>query len=198
MIPKGYTGFKGGKRLQGGWIGAAIGLAGSLFGASQAKKQAKEQAKLAEKGIAAADPYAKYRDAAAQKLNALMNDPSSLTGTAEYKARQTAAERLMAAQGYTGSGNAIEAAADASSESYQQAFSNLATLSGAGVTPGGGYGNALSAGQNANDSTLSGYAGIANNAVNLANTLWNRRVTTPTRQPTGGVITGGYSTTSGG
>jgi hypothetical protein len=191
-------GFKGGMRRQGGWIGAAIGLAGSLFASNKASKQAKEQNKLAKEGIAAADPYAKYRDDAAQRLQALMNDPSSIEGTAEYKARQTAASRLMAAQGYTGSGNAIEAAADASSESYQQAFNNLSVLSGAGATPGGGYGNALTAGQNANDSTLSGYAGIANNAVNLANTLWNRRVTTPTRQPTSPVITGGWDTTVGG
>lgn len=81
------------------------------------------------------DPYAKYRDSAAQKLNALMSDPSSIAQLPEYKADLQAASRTMAAQGYTGSGNALVAAANAGGQAYQQAFNNLAELSGATQSP---------------------------------------------------------------
>lgn len=81
------------------------------------------------------DPYAPYRGAAAQKLNALMADPSTLTSLPEYQAQMQAASRAMAAQGYTGSGNALVAAANAGGQAYQQAFNNLAMLSGAGQSP---------------------------------------------------------------
>lgn len=167
-------GFKGGKRLQGGWLGAAIGLATSLFGANQAKKQAKKQEKLAQEGIKAMDPYGPYRAAAAKRLEALMADPSSIKNTPSYAARLQAAERVMAAQGYTGSGNALVAAADAGMGAYQQEFSNLALLSGAGVQPGQGYGQALQSGQAGSDNILSGYVGVANNLTNLFSSLGNR------------------------
>lgn len=81
------------------------------------------------------DPYAPYRGAAAQKLNALMANPSTLTSLPEYQAQMQAASRAMAAQGYTGSGNALVAAANAGGQAYQQAFNNLAMLSGAGQSP---------------------------------------------------------------
>ena len=81
------------------------------------------------------DPYAPYRGAAAQKLNALMADPSTISSLPEYQAQMQAASRAMAAQGYTGSGNALVAAANAGGQAYQQAFNNLAMLSGAGQSP---------------------------------------------------------------
>lgn len=153
---------------------AVVSTAATVYATKKAGDQAKEQAQLAREGIEAADPYKQYRGAAAEQLNALMKDPSKIADTAEYKARQTAAARQLASQGYTGSGNAIIEAANAGGESYQQAFNNLALLSGAGAAPGGGYGNALSAQQAANDNKLSGYAGIANNLSNLAMTIGNR------------------------
>lgn len=81
------------------------------------------------------DPYAPYRDDAAKKLNSLMADPNSLQDLPEYKAQMQAASRTMAAQGYTGSGNALVAAANAGGQAYQQAFNNLALLAGAGQSP---------------------------------------------------------------
>lgn len=81
------------------------------------------------------DPYAQYRPAAASKLNDLMNDPSSIQNLPEYKAQMQAAGRTMAAQGYTGSGNALVAAANAGGQAYQQAFNNLSMLAGAGQSP---------------------------------------------------------------
>jgi hypothetical protein len=161
---------------------AAITTAGAVYASKQAGKQAKEQNKLAREGIDAADPYREYREGAAQKLNALMENPDSIKDSPEYKARVQAAERLMASQGYTGSGNALVEVANAGGTAYQQAFSNLAMLSGAGQAPGGGYGAALSANQASNDSKLSGYAGIINNVGNLASTIGSR-FNQPASQP---------------
>lgn len=81
------------------------------------------------------DPYAQYRPAAAQKLNDLMNNPNSITSLPEYQADLQAASRTSAAQGYTGSGNALVAAANAGGQAYQQAFNNLSMLAGAGQSP---------------------------------------------------------------
>lgn len=81
------------------------------------------------------DPYAQYRPAAATKLNDLMNNPNSIQQLPEYQAQMQAASRTMAAQGYTGSGNALVAAANAGGQAYQQAFNNLAMLAGAGQSP---------------------------------------------------------------
>jgi len=84
---------------------------------------------------AAYDPYSQYRPAAAQQLNALMKDPSSAVNSGYGLAEQQAASRTMAAQGYTGSGNALVAAAQAGGNAYQQQFNNLSMLSGAGQAP---------------------------------------------------------------
>lgn len=162
------SGFKG-RKSQGGWIGAAIGLVGSIFGKSSADKDKKQ----AEKDKAASDPFGKYRGQYAGKINTLMSDPSSIVNTPEYKARQQAASRLMASQGYTGSGNALAAAAEAGGASYQQAFDNMARLAGVDAQPGGSNA-ALANVSSARDSSLSGIAGIANAAVNLGNTIFNK------------------------
>lgn len=159
---------------------AAIGAGTAIYSAQQSSKNAKKAQQQNQQAIDAADPYAPYRDDAAKRLNALIADPSSITETATYKARQKAAERTMAAQGYSGSGNAILAATDAAAASYQQEFSNLAAL--AGATEGlGNATSAYSAGQgaisNANDNKLSAWAGVGNNLVNLANTVFNKPVT---------------------
>lgn len=112
--------------------GAVAGAAVSVVGGYIASKKSKGGASASG---GAYDPYGPYRDAAAQKLNALMEDPRSLSALPEYQARQQAAARLMASQGYTGSGNALVAAANAGGDAYQQAFSNLSTLAGAGQSP---------------------------------------------------------------
>lgn len=159
---------------------AAIGAGTAIYSASAAKKQQKKASNDASAAMEAADPYAPYRDDAAKKLNALIADPSKISETATYKARQKAAERLMASQGYSGSGNAIMAATDAAAQSYQQEFQNLAALSGATDGLGnaaGVYGSSTGATSNANDNTLSSYAGVANNLTNLANTVFNKPVT---------------------
>ncbi len=130
--------FKGPKK-QGGWIGAAIagvGLVSSLFGGGGSTSGPPTNASYY-------DPYAAYRGAAATQLNNLMANPSSITTSPTYQAYLQAAQRQSAAQGYTGSGNALAAAASAGGQAYQQQFNNLAMLSGASTSP---YSGAVAAG----------------------------------------------------
>ena len=148
--------------------GAAIGAATTIYATKKASDQAKDAKKQGQAAIEAADPYAPYRADAAKKLNALMADPSSIKDTPEYKARQEAAARALAAQGYTGSGNAVLEAANQGGQAFQSAYERLAMLSGATATPGGGYATAMQGQQNANDTYLSGLAGVGNNLANLA------------------------------
>lgn len=153
---------------------AVIGAAGAIYAAKKSSDAQKAQTKLGKEAIDAADPFRQYRPQYAEKLNALMQDPSSIENTPEYKARITAAQRQMAAQGYTGSGNAIEEAANGAGQAFEQAFNNLSMLSGAGVNPGGGYATAMQGNQAASDNYLSSVAGVANNFSNLALTVGNR------------------------
>lgn len=81
------------------------------------------------------DPYAPYRASAAQQLQTLMANPNSAVNSGYGLAAQQAASRTMASQGYTGSGNALVAAANAGGQAYEQQFNNLVTLSGAGQSP---------------------------------------------------------------
>lgn len=109
---------------------AGIGLVGSMLsgggGGSTSNNSATPQVY---------DPYGPYRNQAAQQLNALMKDPNSIQNLPEYSAAMQAASRASASQGYNGSGNALVAAAMAGGQVYQQAFNNLALLSGAGQSP---------------------------------------------------------------
>lgn len=180
---------------------AAIGAGTAIYASKQASKQAKEQNKLAREGIAAADPFASYRPKYAEQLDKLMSDPSSITSTPEYKARMDAAARQLAAQGYTGSGNAILEAANAGGAAYQQAFQNLGQLAGAGVTPGGGYDSAMQSMSEGNAQKLSAYSGVANNIGNLALTMgqrFNRAAMTPTTNTSSKFTKGAVNNTLGG
>lgn len=148
---------------------AAIGAGTAIYAAKKQGDAAKEANKIAKEGTEAADPLKQYRPEYAQKLDALIKDPSSIQDTAEYKARQQAVARQLAAQGYTGSGNALIEAADAGGQSYQQAFQNLYTL--AGGTPGGGYDTAAQASLAGSDMKANAIAGVANNLTNLGATI---------------------------
>ena len=152
------------------WVAVGAAAVSVVGGYLVNKQNQKAQAKAQSQYQAAADPYAPYRDQAAQKLNALMNDPTSITTTPEYKARLDAAARTMAAQGYTGSGNALAAAAQAGGDVYQQAFNNLALTSGAGQNP------AIAAGGSA-DLAMQSANNNANNQSQLINTgvYWGQK-----------------------
>lgn len=153
-----------------GITSAVIGAATTVYSARQAKKQQKEAQRFAEEQMSAMDPFAEHRGTYAARLNALASDPSSIENTALYRARLQAAERVMAAQGYTGSGNALAAAADAGGSVYQQELENLMALSGAVQGLGArasAYGTAAGAAGNANDNYLGALSGLGNSIVGL-------------------------------
>lgn len=155
---------------------AVIGAGTALYTTRQAGKQQDRAAEQAQQAMENADPFAPYRDAHAQRLNALTADPSSISDSAVYKARLMAAERAMASQGYTGSGNALVAAADAGASAYQQEFENLAMLSGASTGLGNAvsaYGASTGAMGNANDNYLSSLGGLGNSIVGLGGLFGN-------------------------
>lgn len=169
---------------------AAIGAGTAIYAAKKQSDAAKDANKIAKEGIAASDPLKDFRPEYAQKLDALIKDPSSITDTAEYKARQQAVARQLAAQGYTGSGNALIEAADAAGQSYQQAFQNLYGLASGQM--GGGYDTATQASLAGSDSKANAIAGVANNLTNLGATIggkFNKPATGNTVQSTGENLT---------
>lgn len=168
---------------------AAIGAAGSIYSANKASKAQKQASSDAAKAAEKADPYAAYRGEAAKKLNALSSDPSSIVDSAVWKARSQAAERAIASQGYTGSGNALVAAADAGASAYQQEFDNLSRLAGSDVgvqSAAGVSSTGLGTTQDARNTNLSAIGGVANNLGNLATTIGGAF-----NKPTGGTVPAG-------
>lgn len=194
---------------------AVIGAGTALYTTSQAKKQQKKAQNFAEKQMEQLDPFAEYRPAFAKQLMELKSpDPTKIQDTNLYKARLQAAERQLASQGYTGSGNALAAAAEVGGEVYQQELENymkkidqLSILSGAQggqAARASGYGTAAGATGAANDNYLSGLAGVGNNLTNLAS-MFGRGGggSTVSTAPAGGwgaftPNTGGFGAGSGG
>lgn len=169
---------------------AVVGVAGSVYASNKSAKAQKQASKDAAAAAEKADPYAAYRPDAARRLDALSKDPSTVVGSAVWKARQEAAARALASQGYTGSGNAVVAAADAGASAYQQEFDNLAMLSGAGVgvqSAAGVSSTGLQTVQDARNTNLSAIGGVVNNVGNLATTIGARfnPVTAPIPAGTG-------------
>ena len=153
---------------------AIIGTAGSLYAQNRAKKAQKDQNKAIASAQEGADPFGDYRAGASERLNNLSTNPDSIRDSGVWKARMQAAERTMASQGYTGSGNAMIAAADAGASAYQQEFDNLARLSGAdvGIQSKAGVSTAgFEARQKGNDQRMSAISGVANNLDNLTTTI---------------------------
>ena len=89
------------------------GAAVSLVGGALLGSGSKGSSASTSSNPAAYDPYGKYRQGDAEQLQALMKAPSSAVNSSYGQALQLGAGRAMAAQGYTGSGNAIVAAANA-------------------------------------------------------------------------------------
>jgi hypothetical protein len=154
-----------------------IGAATTIYSAKKARDQQRQAQQFAQEQMESMDPFAEHRGVYADRLNELASDPTKIKDTATYKARLQAAERAMAAQGYTGSGNALVAAAEAGGAAYQQEMDNLMALSGAVQGLGArasGYGTAAGAMGNANDNYLSSLQGLGNTAVGLAGMFGNR------------------------
>lgn len=92
----------------------------------------------AQRVAAQSDPFAPYRSQYAQQLQDLESNPSSVANTPGYTAGLQAVQRSMAANGYMGSGNMMAALQKYGGDFYQNQVSQLATLAGAGATPGAG------------------------------------------------------------
>lgn len=153
-----------------GITSAVIGGATTIYGAKKAKDQQKDAQKFAQEQMEQMDPFAEHRGTYADRLNQLTADPSSIENSAAYRARLQAAERAMAMQGYTGSGNALAAAASAGGDVYQQELENLMALSGAVQGLGArasAYGTAAGAIGGANDNYLNSLSGLGNSIVGI-------------------------------
>ncbi|MBT9137968.1 MAG: hypothetical protein DDT31_00512 [Syntrophomonadaceae bacterium] len=175
---------------------AIIGAGTAVYASRQARRQARrqqqqateqvqQQERLGQQAIQASDPFAAHRASAAERLNALIADPSNVTTTAAHRARLQGVQRQLAAQGFTGSGNALVEAAEAAGTSFQQEFDNLARLAGVDAPPGAGFGIAMQgidaanaralASRGTGDATrLTGSVGVGENLSNLALTIGNR------------------------
>lgn len=173
---------------------AVIGAGTALYTTKQAKKQQKQAQQFAEEQMEGLDPFAEYRPEYADRLRKLTSDPSSIEDSAVWRARLMAAERAMASSGYTGSGNALVAAADAGASAYQQEFDNLALLSGAALGQGArssAYGTAAGAQAGTNANYLGSLQGLGNSIVGIGGLFGNR-------SPSGNLTALGNTTVSGG
>lgn len=149
---------------------ALMSLASGLYGMSEADKMRK----LSQMTMERSDPFASSRPMYVNRLNSLMNDPSSITKVPGYDAGLQAVERRMASQGFNGSGNMMTALNKYGGDFYNQEVNRLMQLSGANAAPGSGSAAGMQGYMNANDlasrSLASmGYGGrAATNAQNPA------------------------------
>lgn len=107
--------------------------------------QAEQQKKLAALAAQRADPFGANRGMYADRLNALMRDPSSLSSTPGYQAGMQAIQRGMAARGNNGwidpktgtptSGSLAIALQKYGGDFYNQQVAQLSGLAGANLNP---------------------------------------------------------------
>ena len=93
---------------------------------------------LVGKARDAADPFAQYRPAYGAQLAALEANPGSIVSRPGFQAGLETIQRKSAASGYYGSGNMASALGRYSGDFYNQEATRLASLAGAGQTPGAG------------------------------------------------------------
>lgn len=140
----------------GSLLNAAGGLAASIYGLDLAD----DQKKLAMEALQRSDPFAANRGMYADRLNALMANPSSITSVPGYDAGLQAVERRMAAQGFNGSGNMMTALNKYGGDFYNQEVARLMQLSGANATPGAGSAAAISGTASAADTASAALASL--------------------------------------
>lgn len=129
--------FNWGSLLSGQGLRSAVDILSGLYGMKLAG-DAREQS----------DPFARYRPGYGQALAALEANPGSITQRPGWLAGTELIGRQMASRGYTGSGNEKAALSRYAGDFYNQEANRLATLAGAGQTPGAGqFGSAALASQ---------------------------------------------------
>jgi hypothetical protein len=90
------------------------------------------------------NPFDAMRPQMMQQLQNLMSNPSSIANTPGFQAGLEGVQRSMAAQGYQGSGNMMNALQNYSGDFYMKQMQQLSGLAGAGALPGAGAPLALS------------------------------------------------------
>ena len=115
------------KGLANGGARSLFDIGSGLYGMSLARDAAK-----------ASDPFAQYRGFYGEQLQALEQNPGSITSRPGWRAGLEGVDRQMAARGYYGSGNMDAARTRYAGDFYGQEMQRLAGLAGAGQTPGAG------------------------------------------------------------
>lgn len=142
---------------------AAVGVIGSLFGKKKSApapaggmggfgglassfmtaKQGQEMAKARDKAVGMADPFAASRGLANQQLQSLMQTPGSMVNDPAFKFAMDqglqGVNRSLAAQHFTGSGNAMTElmgyGQGLASQMYNQRLQTLGTMASQGASP---------------------------------------------------------------
>jgi len=136
-------------------LGSALSIGSGVNALSQARRL-QEQAQQA-------DPMAPYRAGWAARLNALLDNPGSITSEPGYEAGLEAVKRGGAAAGFFGSGNMVGNLAQFGTDFYDRAVARFAGL--VGGTPGGGLRgteSAINLGNAGINRISSGIASMAN------------------------------------
>jgi len=118
------------KSLSNGGARSIFDIASGLYGMN-----------LASNAREASDPFAQYRAGHGRQLQALQQNPSSITQTPGWRAGLEGVDKQAAARGYYGSGNLDAVRSRYAGDFYQQESNRLAGLAGAGQTPGAGQFN---------------------------------------------------------
>jgi len=122
------------KGLPWGAIAKGIDVGAGGYGLLQARRMQK----LAQMRAQQMDPFGPQRAQYAQQLQALMANPSSIENMPGWQAGHTAVQRALAAQGYTGSGNAMAALQKYGGDFFNNQVQQLAGLAGANINPAAG------------------------------------------------------------
>ena len=122
---------------------AVVGAVTGIASAGLSIYNGLNQASAGQQAIGASDPFGPYRAQYAQKLSTLMANPGQVKNLPGYQAGMDSAmqgtERMMASEGYLGSGNEALALQKTgygyAMDAYNQQIATLATLAGAGTVP---------------------------------------------------------------
>lgn len=139
--------------------------------------------------MAAADPFASQRGQYQEQLSAMMKpggfNPQDPSYQWRFDQGQQALERSIGAQGMLGSGNRLMALQQygqgAASQEYQNQFSRLSTLAGAGTGSPGMAGQIAS---NQATSEQQGYTALGSAVGNAAISSWNNYQNQPSTDQT--------------
>lgn len=125
-LARGASSMLGGQSNQSG-LRSLFDIASGIYGM-----------RLARDAREASDPFAPFRRGYAEQLMQLEANPGMIVNRPGFKAGLEAIQRNNAARGYAGSGNETAVLSRYGGEFFNNELNRLATLAGAGQTPGAG------------------------------------------------------------